>query len=76
MGDYYETRRRTLIVKLINQQIGTPERDICIDGNTLNLVAYSKNRQYGPRHNWWIYGLKHYWKTVIQQKIDEYKNIE
>ena len=74
MGEYYELRRRYLMIEILNAEREDPIRNICIHNEKLTLIEYCKKKQGGQRHNWWIYGTKYYWNDIIQERIPEFKD--
>jgi len=63
MSEYYELQRRRLIIKILNAPQTDPIKSICIENDTVKLKEYTGKKKWGgQRHNWWIYGIKNYWK--------------
>ena len=59
----YELQRRKLIIKILNAPQTDPTKSICIENDTVKLKEYTGKKKWGgQRHNWWIYGIKNYWK--------------
>ena len=69
ISDYYEERRRKLIIELINASPDNPIAEICIDKLTLQLKSYANRRVGRPRLNWWHIGLANYWDYLKTQFV-------
>ena len=62
--EYYDKRRRKLIIELIQARPDNPISEICIDQNTLQIKSYANRRVGRPRFNWWQIGLDRYWEDI------------
>ena len=77
MSDYYETRRREFLVKVINSEPEDPIRKISMEDETLVLREYAGKKKWGgQRQNCWKYGIKHYWDNIVSKYIRMYRGIE
>ena len=76
LSEYYEIMRMRSIMDIINTDEEDPIKAICVENETLKLKEYGEKRQYGPRQNWWKYGIEHLWENVIQTRIEKYKETD
>ena len=74
LSEYYEITRRTFIMEIINTNQANPIKEICVENETLKLKEYGKKRQYGPRQNWWKFGIQNLWNEVVKKKLEIIKN--
>ena len=73
ISQYYEERRRKLVVEILNGEADDPISNICIDRSTLELRDYQSRRVGRPRYNWWIFGLNNYWNFLKTHYFRQYR---
>ena len=76
ISDYYEIRRRSLIITIIQSSPDNPIREVCANAN-LELIEYRGKRIGRPRNNWWIIGITQLWAYIRRrQPYTNYGNTE
>ena len=66
MSEYYESRRRNLIVQILTADATDPIRSVTIKDEQLGQTGYGYKRRSRPRNNWWHKALEEYWNVIKQ----------